>query len=149
MKTWWRTCSGIFLGGVVGRGRNWRRIQGNMGYPSWSYNWSLPYKLPHLSGKIDSGKVDLQAILKSHLMVVHINLCQEFLAVFCLYLSPVTASVWLDDIIQCSSQPHFDLHNKMACFMLWEIKRVNKKKSYHKRYKSIRFCIYLDFLVFL
>ena len=85
----------FFFGG--GRGRNWRHTQGNMPkVPGLSWlinNWSLPYKSPNLSGKIYSGSVDLQAILKSHQMVVHINLCQEFLAVFFLYLSPVTASV--------------------------------------------------------
>ena len=35
---------------------------------------------PNVSGKIDSGRVDLQAFLKSYQMVVDINLCQEFFA---------------------------------------------------------------------
>ena len=83
----------FFVGGG-GIGGIFKEIcQKFQGYSGWLYNWSLPYKSPNLSGKIDSGRVDLQAILKSHQVVVHINLCQEFLAVFCLYLFPVTASV--------------------------------------------------------
>ena len=77
------------IGGIIFK----EICQKSLGYSGWLYNWSLPYKSPNLSGKIDSGRVDLQAILKSHQMVVHINLCQEFLAVFCLYLFPVAASV--------------------------------------------------------
>ena len=95
MKTFWRTCSGIIIfffaegGAGEGIGGIFKEIcQKFLGYPGWLYNWSLP-----VSSKIDSGRVDLQAILKSCQMVVDINLCQEFLPVFFLYLSPVTASV--------------------------------------------------------
>ena len=69
-----------FLGGGGGEGIEgiFKEIcQKFLGYPGWLYNWSLPYKSPNLSGKIDSGRVHLQAILKSHKMVVHINLSQE------------------------------------------------------------------------
>ena len=93
MKTFLRTCSGIIIiifflgGGGEGIGGIFKEIcQKFLGYSGWLYNWSLPYKSPNLSGKIDSGRVDLQAILRSHQAVVHINLCQEFLAVLCLYL---------------------------------------------------------------
>ena len=101
MKTFWRTCSGIIIifflqrgGAGEGIGGIFKEIcQKFLGCPGWLYNWSLPYKSPNVSSKIDSGRVDLQAILKSYQMVVDINLCQEFLPVFFLYLSPVTASV--------------------------------------------------------
>ena len=53
-----------------------------LGYPGWLYNWSLPYKSPNVSSKIDSGRVDLQAILKSCQMVVDINLCRSFCQYF-------------------------------------------------------------------
>ena len=88
----------FFFCGAGARGKELEAYSSKMcqkflGYPGWLYNWSLPYKSPNVSGKIDSGRVDLQAILKSYQMVVDINLCQEFLPVFFLYLSPVTASV--------------------------------------------------------
>lgn len=47
-------------GGGEGIGGIFKEVcQKFLGYSGWLYNWSLPYKSPNLSGKIDSGRVHL------------------------------------------------------------------------------------------